>query len=182
MRYKIVVGLVITSVAISSAYSQQRQKRKYVVAPTENVFLTVASQPGCPLKIENARVLISIDGSRPLYQYRLVNRGGKPIHYFTMVARYSGGGGGTLGNPAPWDGRITNRLLMPGHVVPDKLDRDIEIVPVTPELRTKLGLSGPIKVVAVLMVDHVTFADGSTYDDRKPSQALADFFFEKFDR
>jgi hypothetical protein len=180
MTSKIIVFLFITSLAVSSSYSQQRQKRKYVAAPAENIFLAIASQPECPLKIENARMLLSIEGNRPIYQYRLINRGPRPIHYFTVVAWYSGGTGGTLSNPAPWDGRITKRLLMPGHIAPDKRDQDIEVVPLTAELRTKLGLSDSMKVVAVLLVDHVTFADASTYDNRKASQALGDFF-EKFD-
>ena len=173
--------LFIASFAFSTGYSQQPKNRQYVIAPPETVFLAVASQPECPLKIENARMLLSVDGNRPIiYHYRLVNRGAKPIHYFTVVAWHSGGSGGTLGNPAPWDGRITNQLLMPGRVVPDKADTDVEIVPLTAESRTKLGLDGSMKHVTVLLVEHISFSDGSTYDYRKTSQALVDFL-EKLD-
>src|ERR1700741_2995511 len=116
MRNKIIV-LLFVLLAFSTAHGQQSQKRKYVVPPAETVFLAIAAQPDCPLKIENARMLLSVDNTSPIYQYRLVNRGTKPIHYFTVVAWHSGGTGGTLGNPAPWDGRITNRLIMPGRVL-----------------------------------------------------------------
>ena len=181
MRHKIIVLLFLAFFPFSVAHSQQ-QKRKYVVAPPETVFLAVAAQPECPLKIENARMLLSVDRNYPIYQYRLVNRGTKPIHYFTVVAWHSGGTGGTLGNPAPWDGRITNRLLAPGRILQTgKLDRDVELVPLTAELRAKLNFDGALKNVTVLLVDHITFADGSTYDNRKASEALVSFF-EKLDQ
>jgi hypothetical protein len=181
MKHRIIFSFLLTMVACSVGYSQQARARKYVVAPADIIFLTVAAQPECPLKIKNARMLLSIDGGPTFYQYRLVNRGRKPIHYFTVVAWHLGGTGGTLTNPAPWDGRITKRLVMPGHIVPtDKLDPDMEIVPLTPELRTKLKLDGSTRHVTVLLVDHIRFADESVYDNRKTSEALA-AYFEKFD-
>jgi hypothetical protein len=180
MKHKIVL-LFLLFLGFSIARAQQPQKRQYVVAPDETVFLAVAAQPECPLKIENARMLLSVDNTYPIYQYRLVNRGIKPIHYFTVVAWHSGGTGGTLGNPAPWDGRITNRLIMPGRVLQTgKLNHDVQVVPLTSEVRTKLSINGSLKAITVLLVDHITFADGSTYDNRKASEALVSFF-EKLD-
>jgi hypothetical protein len=145
-----------------------------VVAPAQTIFLTVAAQPECPLKIENARMLLSVDGGPTFYTYQLVNRGHKPIHYFTVSAWP----GGTLSNPPPWDGRITTRLLMPGRSVAgtDKLDPGMEIVPLTSELRTKLKLDGIMKAVVVLMVDQIRYADGSVYDNRPTLESLGAYF------
>ncbi|HXM36113.1 MAG TPA: hypothetical protein VN920_13055 [Pyrinomonadaceae bacterium] len=130
------------------------------------------------MKIENARLLLNVDPTKPpISQYRLRNGGTKPIHYFTIVAWSSNGTGGTLGNVPPWDGRITNRLLMPGQIVPTvKRNYDPEIVPLTSDLREKLGLTGPLKLIVVLLVDQITFSDGSTYSNVKSSKALLDYF------
>ena len=170
--------LFIMSVTYFTGYAQQPNKPQYVIAPAENSFLAVASQPECPLKIENARMLLNVEDNPPIiYQYRLINRGAKPIQSYTIVAWQSGGTGGTLGGRAPTDGR---RLLMPGGIVPNKPDPSVEIVPLTAKSRTKLGLDGSMKHVTVLLVEHITFSDGSTYDYRRISQALVDFL-EKLD-
>ena len=170
MKQKIILLLFMMAAVFSDGFAQGSRKRKYVVAPAQIIFLTVAAQPECPLKIENARMLLSIDGGPTSYIYRLVNRGRKPINYFTVSSWPSG----TLTNPAPWDGRITKRLLMPGRSVPrtDKIDPNMEIVPLTNERRTKLKLDGTMKAVVVLMVDQIRYSDGSVYDNRTTLEAL----------
>jgi hypothetical protein len=174
MKQKIILLLFITATVSADGYSQGSRTRKYVVAPAQMIFLTVAAQPECPLKIENAQMLLSIDGGPTSYTYRLVNRGRKPIHYFTVSAWPSG----TLMNPAPWDGRITKQLLMPGRSVPGtgKIDPDMEIVPLTNELRKKLKLDGTMKSIVILMVDQIRYADGSVYDNRPALEALSAYF------
>jgi hypothetical protein len=163
-----------------TAHGQQRKKPQYVFVPAEDIFLTTASQPECPLKIENARLLLSVDPTNsPVYQYRLTNRGRKAIESFTVVAWTSSGTGGTLGNPAGWD--TTNKLLMPGHALSThRANGDLEIVPLTSELRRNLGLKDSMKLVIVLLVEHIAFADGSSYDGQKASKALIEYF-EKLD-
>jgi len=66
---------------------------------------------------------------------------------------------------------------MPGQIVPTvKRNYDPEIVPLTSDLREKLGLTGPLKLIVVLLVDQITFSDGSTYSNVKSSKALLDYF------
>lgn len=177
MRYLITISCAVALASMTVGQVPGRTDRpQYVVAPPENILLSVASQPDCPLKIEAAQLLIAVEQKSPaLYQYRLTNRGNKPIHYFTVVAWYSNGTGGTLSGPAPWDGRITKRLLQPGLSVRSRSD-EVEIVPLTNELREKLNVRGPLRSLVVLLVDHVTFADGSTYDAEPASRSLREYF------
>lgn len=44
---------------------------------------------------------------------------------------------------------------------------DLPIVPLNSTLREKLKLSGRLQTVVILLVDHITFADGSI---RRPSR------------
>ena len=178
MRYLIAILCalcIFVPQALNAHQTGKRGKRRCVVVPNETILLSIASQPNCPLKIEDGKLLISLEDGHLLYEFRLRNRGSKPIHYFTVSACGPGGGPGTLGLAPPWDGRITDELLMPGQVVSEE-DDDIEIVPLTDALREKLKLSGPMKAAVVLMVDQVDFADGSKYDDRKALEELRDYF------
>jgi hypothetical protein len=90
----IVCGLFLWGATASGQVARRTSAAEYV-AP-EDIFLTVAAQPDCPLKIEEAQLLISVNGGQPTYRYRLVHRGSKPIRYFTVVAWNSNGTGGTL--------------------------------------------------------------------------------------
>jgi hypothetical protein len=177
MRYLITLSCAVALASTTLGQVPRRTDRpQYVVAPPENILLSVASQPDCPLKIEAAKLLIAVEQKSPtLYQYRLINRGNKPIHYFTVVAWHSNGAGGTLSGPAPWDGRITKRVLQRGESVGSGSD-EVEIVPLTNELRDKLNVRGPLRSLVVLLVDHVTFADGSTYDAEQASRSLREYF------
>ncbi len=159
-------------------YGQQSDKRErlqYVIAPRQSILLVIASQPDCPLQIKDVKLLVGVEqGDLPLYQFQLHNRGTKPIRYYTLGAWSSEGTGSTLG-----DGRITDRIIMPGQTIFHTGERyTAEIVPLTDQLRDKLKLQGPLKAVIVLIVESVTFADGSAYNDRSTSKALRDYFNE----
>ncbi len=178
MRWFIIV-LCAVMLACSTAFGQAARRSdrpRYVIAPAENFLLSVVSQPDCPLKIEAARLLIPIESNGPAhYKYRLFNRGKKPIHYFTVVAWNSDGTGGTLSGPAPWDGRITDRLLKPGQSIASGSE-EVEIVTLTNELRDKMNFRRPLPLLVVLLVDHITFADGSVFDARQASRSLLEYF------
>lgn len=149
---------LFASLTIYGQQSVQTKRHHYVVVPPENALLVIASQPDCPLQIEDAKLLVSADQSRPpLYQYSLRNRGTKPIQYYIISAWASSGGGGTLSD------RSADGLLMPGQTKPPTEQDRSEVVPLTDELRQKLKLQGSMKSVIVLVVEKIRFADGSDY-------------------
>ena len=155
--------------------ARRSEQHQYVIAPAENILVAIAAQPECPLKIEGAQLLISTDGGQPIYRYTLVNRGSKSIRYFTVVAWSSQGTGGTLGGPPPWDGRVQSRLLQSGESV-DVGQNRVDEVALTPALRERLNLNAGLQMLTVLLVDQITFGDGSKYDALKTSKSLIDYF------
>jgi len=125
-----------------------------------------------------AQLLIPVGEGRPEYRYKLSNKGGKPINYFTVVAWSAEGTGGTLGGQLPWDGRVTDRLLQAGESV--KVGRDdVVVVPWNPSVREKLHLGGKLQTLVVLLVDQITFADGTKYDFQAASKSLIEYFSDR---
>src|SRR6267143_5674560 len=54
----------------------QAKKHQLVIEPSDTALLLVASQPNCPLRIENVRRLLNVDVSWDArYEYQLRNRG-----------------------------------------------------------------------------------------------------------
>ena len=178
MKSLIIVGVLCLAATTGSAQRSSAVGGAYVIAPTEDIILAVAAQPDCPLKIEEAQLLIPVDKGAMDYRYKLSNKGDKPIHYFTVVAWTAHGGGGTLSGPPQWDGRITDRLLYPGESV-QVGQSDLPIVTLNSSLREKLKLSGKLQTVIILLVDQITFADGSKYDARAASKSLMEFFTDR---
>jgi len=66
--------------------------------------------------------------------------------------------------------------LLPGQTPRNSDDREIEIVPLSEELRTKLSLNEPMKAVEVFMIVEVEFADGTKYSDETTFKALQEYF------
>jgi len=178
MKVLLVICVMCLSITPASAQQPKLLEDSYVVAPAQDVFLAIAAQPDCPLRIEEAELLMPTGKGRAYYRYKLTNKGDKPIHYFTVVAWNAEGTGGTLGGPPPWDGRVTDRLFQPGESVRVGQDEH-PIVPINAAVRDKLKLNGKLRTVVVLLVDHITFADGSKYDARAASKSLRDFFTER---
>lgn len=178
MKSLIIVVAMCLSAATAFAQRPTTVDASYVIVPAQDVFLAIAAQPDCPLRIEDVQLLMLVDNGRARYRYKLSNKGDKPIHYFTVVAWTAEGTGGTLSGPPPWDGRITDRLLFPGESV-QVGQSDLPIVPLNSTLREKLKLSGKLQTVVILLVDHITFADGSEYDARAKSESLADFLRDR---
>ena len=148
--------------------TQQRERTRYVAIPSENALLVIAAQPDCPLVIEDARLFGRIGGGDGV-SYQVRNRGTKPIRTYTLAMRYSVSTG--------WSGagmEDGNALIMPGQTF--RQDCPGDVVPLTDELRDRLRLRGAMKAVAVLMVEKVVFADGTTYSDEATSRSLQAYF------
>jgi hypothetical protein len=54
--------------------------------------------------------------------------------------------------------------------------REVEIVPLTEDLRDKLKLRGPMTAVSVFIILRVEFEDGSVYSDERAFAALQEYF------
>jgi hypothetical protein len=52
------------------------------------------------------------------------------------------------------------------------------IVGLSPELKERLKLAGPMRVIVVLVVAKVKYADGSAFSDMKTVKALTDYFVD----
>ena len=170
MRQITVVILLILSFAVVTYGQQSIPQRKYVVVPSKVMLLLTPSQPDCPLKFDDARLLISAnkDGAWGA-SYKLRNAGSKPIQSVSVVMWTSDGSGGTLTNPRGND----KTPIMPGETVSGGTE---EVIPLTDELRAKLQLEEPMKAIVVLLVEKIKFADGSGYNNEGVSQALLSYF------
>ena len=178
MKSLIMVVVLCLSAATASAQQPTAVDVSYVIVPAQDIFLAVAAQADCPLRIEEVQLLMPVDNGRGRWRYKLTNKGDKPINYFTVAAWSAEGTGGTLSGPPPWDGRITDRLLYPGESV-QVGKSDLPIVPLNPTLREKLKLSGKLQTMVILLVEHIRFADGSEYDVRAESTSLSDFLADR---
>jgi hypothetical protein len=178
MKFLIMVCILFLTATTASAQGSIPVDGSYVIAPAQDIFLAVAAQPDCPLRIEEAQLLIPVGKGRADYRFKLSNKGDKAIHYFTVVAWTTAGTGGTLAGPPPWDGRVTERLLYPGESVRVG-PYDLPIVPLNSTLREQLKLNGKLQTLVILLVDQITFADGSKYDAQTASKSLIDFFVDR---
>jgi hypothetical protein len=164
MKQKIVLCWLVWLTCAGSPNAQQVKqgtKEKFVVVPSELVLMTVASQPESSIEFKEVRFLVSLDGGGTR-SFIVSNKGAKPIRAFTI---------GGVDWTKTWSEDYTKRLLMPGETA-FKGDDNIEIVPLTSELRKKLKLNGPMKAILTVMVIEIQYADGTTYDARSTYEAL----------
>ena len=145
---------------------------EYVVAPSESVLLAVASQPDCPLLIEEPVLLIAAKPAlQPIFRYRLRNISKKSVLRYSLVFWTSNGTGGSLGN----SGSPDTQKIMPGDVWQPPRE-SMRVVSLSDPLRSTLKLTGPMRSVTVLMVRRVVFEDGTSYNADSTSDALGQFF------
>jgi hypothetical protein len=150
--------------------------RKFITPPDEIYLLTVASQEGCPIQIENAKLLLFIGpGSNWGASYRLRNVGTKPIRIQSVtLSMWTAQGVGESWQQLPQD---ADKSFLPGEVITIKENsRKLEVVPITDEIRDKMKLRGALHAVVVLMVEQVKFSDGSIYSAERTSKALESYF------
>jgi hypothetical protein len=142
-------------------------KVRAVVVPREIGLISVAYQPNCPLKFENAKLLAGINGGS-IRDYRIRNIGTKPIKSITI--------GDSTGNVWSWDVAKDHGPILPGRLVPPwSKDNWVTVIPLTSELRERLNLQGSMKGIVVLMVIRVEFMDRTRYDDERVFNALRDY-------
>ena len=177
MQYRS-IALFLLLFCLSNTAAGQENKRGerggYVIVPNELVLLVIASQPKAPIRFEEARLLMSVDGRDLAVTYNLYNSGAKPIRYLTAVIWTSFGTGGTLTGSGPSSGAITDKLIQPGETL--KENGHHRIVPLTTELREKLKLRDTVNAMVVLMIKSITFADGTVYSDESTVKATQSYF------
>ena len=174
MRYFMALCLTLACAA-GAAFAFQGERRdpaRCVVTPSDQILLAVASQPDSPLVFEDVKFLSCL-GRRGADSYRLRNRGTKPIRSYTIAQWTSHASGYKSG----WEATAPGEFIMPGQFAPTK-EQEVEVVPLTKDVRDKLQLNGPLKGVLVWMVLSVEYADGTTYSDETTSKAL-EAYFEK---
>jgi hypothetical protein len=177
MRYQLnLVFLLLIFVAspVTGQQQEQREDNCYVIVPSEEVLLVIASQSGAPIRFEDATLLMSVDGRQLAVSYNLYNSGAKAIRHLTPVMWTSFDTGGTLAGPGSLSGVTADELIMPGQKT--KEEHPNRIVPLTAELREKLKLRGAMRAMVVLMVKNITFADGTTYSDEATLKAVQSYF------
>jgi len=149
-------------------------KKQYVLVPMNTVLVATIAEPECPLVIESVRLLKDVDGRTPgFYTYQLRNIGTKSITAYALSVSYSDATGGSLKLESIEGG------LLPDHTMPaPSLKPDLELVPLSKELRQRLGLDKVQPLLAVLMVEHIYFADGSSYHSEKLSSTVQQYFLK----
>ena len=55
------------------------EETRYAIAPSGKYLLTIASQPDCPIQVENGKLLLAIGVGGWGASYRLRNAGTKPL-------------------------------------------------------------------------------------------------------
>ena len=165
---------LICACAVGISRGQQdsaRDGRRYVVIPPEQRLLAIASQPDCPLQFEEARLLMNMRGDTAS-SFQLRNQGTKPIRAYTLIV------GGSI---VEWTASDASQYILPGQRAAESEYR-YEIVPLTEELRDRLGLRGPMQGLKIFMVTRVELTDGSVYNGQPAHRAMEEFFEDIFSR
>jgi hypothetical protein len=154
--------LVLFGATVSAGQVQTSSKDSLT---SDSILLLTAAQPQAPIRIQEARLSFTTDRTQLEISYNIQNVGEKPIRYVTPVMWTSLGTGGTF---RPVQQR--NGLLMPGDVIRNGST--------TLKVSDKVAqtLKGSVQVLVVLMIESVTFGDGSVYSDDKTSKALLHYF------
>ena len=161
----LLVGVMFGGI-MPSAICQTPQKAKFVRVPIDQVLITAAAQPDCPIEFDQLQYLEGVDGEGYSPGFTVRNRSNKPIKDFTV-----GGPDWTMS----WSEKFTHKVLLPGERAFDG-GSDIDIVELTDLLREKLKLKGPMKAVVVVMVVQVKYADGTVYDASQAYNALGAYY------
>jgi len=178
---------VLLAFSVGAGIQAQQQaepkENRFVEVPPDVAFLMIASQPGSPIGFKDMKLLVRIDNQPGGVSGKIYNAGTKPIRYVSLMLVGSSGAVSVLGGSGPMSGAGRNELLMPGEEIQDETPP--EIVPLTKELKEKLNLrDGRPKGFFVLMVNSVTFGDGTKYTDEKtitPVQTYLEALGEKFE-
>ena len=75
-------GAVIT---VSGQRIESLDEHRFVVLPPDQGMIMVVSQPDCPLKFEDVKLLVNMKGAWRK-SFKLRNQGTKPIRNYTIAA------------------------------------------------------------------------------------------------
>lgn len=177
MRRSLGFFLLANFCFVSQLFGQDlgsKTRNRYFLVPMDAVLVASVAEPECPLVIENVRLLRDVEGRTPgFYAYQLRNIGTKSIAAYTLSVWYSDATGATL-KPETIEGNLlpNDTMLAPS------LKRGLELVPLSKELRQRLGLHKVQQVLAVIMVEHIHFTDGTSYHSEKLSSAIEQYFLK----
>lgn len=149
-----------------------KEKERGCIIPSDDLLVVIASQPNCPIEVVNA-YWVGFIGGGGLGFYQLRNRATKPIKSYAIAIIGSDGGVTKYSSEASHP----DYYFLPGETTPSSLEeRNFDIVPITDQLREKIGLNGRMKAIKIFMVVQVEFGDGSKYDATSEYESLKTFF------
>jgi hypothetical protein len=164
------IALLVFSLA-SVAHAQSQKEDEYVVIPSNIVLLTLASPPGCPVQFENARLLMSVQEKSYAFSYDVRNISSKPIAQWQPMFWSSMGTGGTLSSDKLSQG--SSKILLPAEVLHHSSQR---LIPLTADLIKQLDLDKYRGGMVALVINSVSFADGTHYEDPSFVTAVRSYF------
>ncbi len=155
--------------SVNGQETRSAVKNEYVVIPSDIVVLVNASQPRCPIRLENAHLLMSVQRKYSAFSYDIRNTGSKPVLWWQTMALTSMGTGGTLSN----DEAGQNKILLPGEVAHEDSQ---SIVSLTDDLKKQLNLDKYKGTMVALLVSAVGYTDGTKYQDASTEAAVRSYF------
>jgi hypothetical protein len=175
--YPLFRSLLVLFLLATTAPAQENEpqaKAKYIVVPPENTMIVTAAQPECPVRLEEAKLIVNIDKRWDFrFLYDLYNKATKPIKSISVIFWTTENTGGTLTNG------LNGVTLLSGHRIVSELQTEQrEVIPLTDKLRKDLKIDGKMKSVVILMVEKVTFVDGTQFSDTRTFNGLKQFFDE----
>jgi hypothetical protein len=164
--------MLLSAVQFFGWQGVKKEKEQCFIAPSEEVLVVIAHQPDSPIEFVNAyRVGFLSGGGTDVY--RLRNRATRPIKGYTIAIINSDGTGGEHSTTV----NLPVAYFKPGAVWPSsRTDQNLDIVPLTEELREKFKVNGEMRVVKIFMVVRVDLADGSVYNAEPTYKSLTKFF------
>jgi hypothetical protein len=168
----LVLSICVVSV-IAGQKEDQHEKEHMFVVPRELVLNVVASNFNCPFEVLNPQTLGGVD-SGSVQRFQLRNRGTKPIIYYKIAIVHSDGTEETRESRAA----IRAGWIMPGQIESFGSGKNIEIVPLTDELRKQRKVDGKMRAINIFLVVRAEFADGTAYEDEQTYKSLKTLFEE----
>jgi hypothetical protein len=174
MRYRsfLLVGCLVCLFQVVTATQKNADDHEsYFLEPKHSILPVIAYQPECPLEYKKVVLLHNIQGGSIDIQ-QLYNKSDKPIKAckFALITSAGTGREVAFNSPNP------DQYIMPGQTVPGASKESLQIVPLTEGLAKQHKITADMIGIAVFMVVHVEFADGSSYDARHEYEALKKFF------
>jgi hypothetical protein len=172
---KVLLLLGVFFLSAGTIFPQPSGERiKFIVPPPTDYVLTILSQPECPIRIENPKLLLAVGFGNWGASFQLRNAAPKALEVqsITFSMWGSGGAGQT------WEELAADKYktVSTGQLITmQEPSRRPEVVPITDEIRRKMKLSGELKAVVVLMIEQIRFSDGTMYQDLATSKALQTF-------